>query len=315
MERSYVEKSTVAAAPITLRGLLLEAGKKIPKQTTRTEKAGGEKDKLRTTALGRTVIEWLLNQFGDMVDYGFTAAMEQQLDEVAKGSRPWASLLDETWALYKERYCSVMGSTPTGSASSKAVEFGDGYKMVISRKGPLFVLEREGEKTRFASVPTHMSLTTATRADAEAAFASATAATTGDELGSLDGSPVLRKKGPYGYYVAWNSIKLNCKADDTLEDLTPRLQAKVSADTVDHQVGEYKIKKGPYGLYMYKAPAPGSKTKPRFVSIPDTTPWATLTPESAAEIYKHCAAAKKEKKAPAVPVEKKPRKKKSDTTA
>lgn len=311
MERGYVEKSTVAAAPITLRGLLLEAGKKIPKQTTRTEKAGGEKDKLRTTALGRTVIEWLLNQFGDMVDYGFTAAMEQQLDEVAKGSRPWASLLDETWDRYKERYCSVMGSAPTGSTSSKAVEFGDGYKMVISRKGPLFVLEREGEKTRFASVPTNLSLTTATRADAEAAFAS-TAATTGDELGDLNGFPVVRRKGPYGYYATWNSIKLNCKADESLEELTPRLQSKVSVDTVDHQVGEYKIKKGPYGLYMYKAPAPGSKTKPRFVSIPDTTPWSTLTTESAAEIYKYCAAAKKEKKAPADPVEKKPRKKKSE---
>jgi DNA topoisomerase-1 len=306
MERGYVEKSTVVAAPITLRGLLLEAGQRIPKPTSRIEKAGGEKDKLRTTALGRTVIEWLLNQFGDMVDYGFTAAMEQQLDEVAKGSRPWASILDETWALYKDRYCTVMEAKPaaTGSTSSKAVEFGDGYKMVISRKGPLFVLEREGEKTRFASVPAHLSLTTATRADAEAAFATAT--TTGDQLGDLDGSPVVRKKGPYGYYVAWDSIKLNCKADETLEDLRPRLQAKISADTVDHQVGTYKIKKGPYGLYMYKIPAPGSKTKPRFISIPDTTPWVSLTPESAAEIYKFCAAAKNERK---------PRKKKTDTTS
>jgi DNA topoisomerase-1 len=304
MERGYVEKSSVVAAPITLRGLLLEAGQRIPKPTSRIEKAGGEKDKLHTTALGRTVIEWLLNQFGDMVDYGFTAAMEQQLDEVAKGSRPWASILDETWALYKDRYCTVMEAKPaaTGSTSSKAVEFGDGYKMVISRKGPLFVLE--GEKTRFASVPASLSLTTATRADAEAAFATAT--TTGDQLGDLDGSPVVRKKGPYGYYVAWNSIKLNCKADETLEDLTPRLQAKNSADTVDHQVGTYKIKKGPYGLYMYKIPAPGSKTKPRFISIPDTTPWVSLTPESAAEIYKFCAAAKNERK---------PRKKKTDTTS
>jgi DNA topoisomerase I len=295
VERGYVEKSTIAAAPITLRGLLLEASKKIPKQTTRTEKAGGEKDKLRTTALGRTVIEWLLSTFDDMVDYGFTAAMEQQLDEVAKGTRPWASLLNETWNRYKERYCTVMDAKPATSSSSKAAEFGDGYKMVISKKGPLFVLEREGEKTRFASVPAHLSITTATRTDAEAAFAAV--ATTGETLGTLDGKPVVRKKGPYGYYVAWGDIKLNCKPDETLEELTPRLQAKVSVDTVDHQVGEYKIKKGPYGLYMYKSPPLGSKTKPKFVGIPDTTPWATLTPESAAEIYKHCAAAKKEAKA------------------
>jgi hypothetical protein len=40
----------------------------------------------------------------------------------------------------------------------------------------------------------------------------------------------------------------------------------------------------------------GLKGKPAFISIPDATPWATLTPESAEQIYKHCAAAKKERK-------------------
>ena len=297
IERTYVEKSTIAASPITLRGLLLEAGKHcaLPKQTTRTEKAGGEKDKLRSTALGRTVIEWLLSTFDDMVDYGFTATMEQQLDEVSKGTRPWNSLLNETWNRYKERYNTVMDTKPATSSSSKSADFGDGYKMVISKKGPLFVLEKEGDKTRFASVPAHLSITTATRTDAESAFT--TTIENGETLGDLDGQSVIRKKGPYGHYVAWNNIKLNCKVNETLEELTPRLKTKVSADTVDHQVGSYKIKKGPYGLYMYKIPAAGSKTKPKFVSIPDATPWATLTPESAAEIYKHCAKPRVFKKA------------------
>jgi DNA topoisomerase-1 len=319
LDRGYVEKATIAATPVTLGLVTLEAGKKAPKLSTRTEKAGGEKDKLRATALGRTVIEWLLTQFGDMLDYSFTAEMEAQLDEIAKGTRVWNSVLGDTWDRYRDRYLSVMDGPKASAAagagaaapptpltsSSKRAEYGDGYKMVISKKGPLFVLEREGEKTRFASVPNNLSITTATRADAETAFTSAGPGATagsgpgpgGDDLGSLDDKPVQRRKGPYGHYVQWGTVRLTCRADETLEELTPRLQAKVSGDAVDHQVGEYKIKRGPYGLYMFKlagASTASATRKPVFVSIPDTTEWATLTPEGAAELYKHSAAAKKE---------------------
>jgi len=77
-------------------------------------------------------------------------------------------------------------------------------------------------------------------------------------------------------------------------DAPVRLANKVDfGDAVDHQVGAYKIKRGPYGLYMFKT---GGKTKPVFVGIPDTTPYATLTPEGAEQLYKHCATAKKETK-------------------
>lgn len=303
LERGYVEKATIQAQPIQLRGLELKAGTKVPKQTTRTEKVGGEKDKLRVTALGRTVIEWLLANFGDMIEYDFTAAMEAQLDEVAKGNRVWDTVLRETWDRYADRYDAVMakpkadaapGTAETPARTANKADFGDGYKLVVSKKGPLFVLERDGEPTRFANVPAKLSVQTATRADAEAAFAAAAAATAGDNLGDLDGTPVVRKKGPYGIYAQWGTVRLTCTATDTLEDLEPRLRAKAAppaADAVDHTVGPYKIKRGPYGLYMFK-PAPAGK-KPVFVGIPPETPWATLTPETAEQVYKLASSAKK----------------------
>jgi DNA topoisomerase-1 len=303
IDRGYVEKATVAATPVTVKGLELKVTATAPKATTKTERAGGEKDKLRTTPLGRTVIEWLLSQFGDVIDYDFTAAMEAQLDEVSKGARPWASVLQETWTAYADRYASIMaspsvsagGATTSAYGSANKSDFGDGYKMVVSKKGPLFVLEVEGQKTRFATVPGHLSIQTATRSDAEAAFAATAAATAGETLGDLEGKPVIRKKGPYGHYVCWSSISLNCKEDEPLAEITPRLLAKgkPAADAVDHVIGPYKIKRGPYGLYMFKT---GGTKKPTFVGIPEATPWATLTVESADQIYKHCSAAKKEAK-------------------
>jgi topoisomerase IA-like protein len=162
--------------------------------------------------------------------------------------------------------------------------------MVVSKKGPLFVFEQEGQKTRFATVPAALSLQTATRADAETAFKPMET----DILGELEGATVTRKKGPYGYYVAWKEHKVNCKETETLEEISPRLLAKTAVNTVNHQVGPYTIRRGPYGLYMFKAT--GAKTKkPTFVSLPEETAWATLTPESAEQIYTQFSKAKKTK--------------------
>ena len=304
LDRGYVEKATIVATPVVVKGLELKVSAKEPKATTKTEKAGCEKDKLRATPLGRTVIEWLLSQFDDLLAYDFTAAMESQLDEVAKGSRPWSTVLQETWTTYADRYATIMSGPSTGGgatagASANKADYGDGYKMVVSKKGPLFVLEVEGQKTRFATVPGHLSIQTATRADAEAAFASASVATTGESLGDLEGHAVTRRKGPYGHYATWQGHNVNCKEEEGLAEIAPRLLAKAtpSPDAVDHTVGPYKIKKGPYGLYMFK-PAPGSKTKPTFVSIPAETAWATLTPEGAEALYKSSAAAIKSRGSP-----------------
>lgn len=294
LDREYVEKATIPATTVQVRGLELKASAKAPKATTRNEKTGAEKEKLRTTALGRTVIEWLQSNFDDMIGYDRTAAMESQLDEVAHGTRPWKTVLTGTWTQYAERYDAIMATAPSGATNSKKADYGDGYKMVISKRGPLFVHEREGQPARFASVPPHLSIQTATRADAEAAFS----AVAGDTLGSLDDKPVSRKKGPYGYYAIWGDIRINCQQADTLETLEEKLRAKAApppSDAVDHTVGPYRIKRGPYGLYMFRSTGAAVGRKPTFVSIPADTQWATLTPESADQVYTLAAAAKKKK--------------------
>jgi DNA topoisomerase-1 len=265
LDRDYVEKINIPATPTPTRSLTLDAGKRTPRASTKNVNAGGEHGRLRATTLGRTVIEWLLKTFEDMMAYDFTAAMEGHLDEIAKGTRAWQTVLTETWDRYKDRYDTVMDApkAAAGTTSSRVMEYGDGLKMVISRKGPLFVWERPGQPTRFAKVPPTLSITTATRADAEAAFADAAAAAATEILGELEGTPVTRRRGPYGHY---------------------------------HTVGPYRIRRGPYGLYMFKITT-GAR-KPVFVSIPDATPWTTLTPETAEHVYRLASEAKKETKAP-----------------
>jgi DNA topoisomerase-1 len=290
IDRKYVEKGSVAATPTPYKEITLTAGEPKAKAVTKTTMTGAERDKLRTTPLGRTVIEWLLTTFGDLCDYGFTAAMEASLDGVADGKATGPALLTTTWDRYKDRYIAIM-STPSTGSSSKCKEFGDGYKVVISKKGPLFVLEKEGAKTQFANLPPSMTLATATKEDAIAAFSSAASgAASGDELGELEGDPVLKKKGPYGHYVTWRTYRVTVKAEETLDEIAPRLLA--APDAIDHTIGPFKIRKGTYGLYMFKT---GSKGKPTFVGIPDTTPYSTLTVEGAEALYKEHNVAKAKK--------------------
>ena len=288
MDRKYVEKGSVAATPTPYREITLTAGEAKAKAVTKTTMTGAERDKLRVTPLGRTVIEWLLATFEDLCDYGFTAAMETTLDTVAAGSTQWDSVLTTTWDRYKERYQTIM-TTPSTSSSSKVKEFGDGYKIIISKKGPLFVLEKDGAKTQFANVPSTVTIATATKEDALTAFGSgsgsagsATAgAGGGDALGDLEGDPVIRKKGPHGLYVTWRTYNVSCTPEEALDAIAPRLLSKV--DAIDHTVGPFKIRKGTYGLYMFRT---GSKGKPTFVGIPDDTPYTTLTVEGAESLYK-----------------------------
>jgi len=282
IDRKYVEKGSVAATPTPYKEITLTAGESKAKAVTKTTMTGAEREKLRTTPLGRTVIEWLLTTFGDLCEYGFTAAMEASLDSVATGASTGPALLTTTWDRYKDRYTAIM-STPSTGSSSKCKEFGDGYKAIMSKKGPLFVLEKEGAKTQFATLPGPLTIATATKEDAIAAFGpgSASSSSSGDELGELEGDPVLKKKGPYGHYVTWRTYRVTVKAEETLEEIAPRLLA--APDAIDHTIGPFKIRKGAYGLYMFKT---GSKGKPTFVGIPDTTPYATLTVEGAEALYK-----------------------------
>jgi len=284
IDRKYVEKGSVAATPTPYKEITLTIGESKAKAVTKTTMTGAERDKLRTTPLGRTVIEWLLSSFGDLCDYGFTAAMEASLDSIASGTATGPALLTSTWDLYRDRYHAIM----TGpSASSKCKEFGDGYKAIMSKKGPLFVLEREGAKTAFATLKAPLTIATATKEDAIAAVA-ASGEHSGDELGDLEGDPVIKKKGPYGHYVTWRTYRLTIKAEDTLEDISPRLLG--APDAIDHTVGPFKIRKGAYGLYMFRT---GTKSKPTFVGIPETTPYATLTVEGAEALYKEHTKPKK----------------------
>jgi DNA topoisomerase-1 len=314
-EREYVEKTNIEGKPYETRHLTRKPGAIALKETVETHKSGAEKNKVRATPLGVSVTECLQRDFQDLFAYEFTAQMEGGLDSVSNGAKEWKSVLQETWDTYKDRYSAALAEK--GEARTQTVGGsgeGEGVKVIQTKRGPLLVRPKaDGSGDEFAPLPPGVTAANAatklTPALINEAFEAAAAAKNGEVIGIWEEQEMLKKKGPFGFYVQCGDLKVPFKAEDTEETLRAKLDAKKSA--YERKVGPYVIKQGPYGLYFMKmatavAPAKAEKGKgktakaapaakapkavpkggkPRFVSFPKDKDPDAATEKELDELY------------------------------
>ena len=305
LERNYVEKSDAAGTQIDIRKWLLTPSLNWPPKTsTHKQTVGKESNKLQATPLGRTVAEFLYKHYDDMFAYTYTAQMEQSLDNISRGQLSGPTLLQTNWDKYKDRYTAhlVKPTKPTSNTSAEAAPdqesnartriLGEGIAVILSRKGPLLLKEATKE---FASLPLRTSFETVTLAQALKAYETKD----GIHIGTHEDQPILKKQGPYGLYAQWLTIKVPCKADDTLETIILKIQQKQTpAQTTEtgdepaaymRKVGDYTIKRGPYGLYFFKH----TLKKATFLSWPKGADENKVTPADMPALYTAAQTAKK----------------------
>lgn len=297
-DKSYVEIRDIPGREVVLRTYSLDASsaanKPVAAEVKRT--VGKEKGKLVPTDLGRSALRFILEHFADLFDYGFTAAMERELDEVAEGHAAWKDPLRTTWASYKERY-EALGTTAgkmTGGAaagSDKVREFGGGLKAVISKKGPLLLIE-SAEKTAFFGWPTGVAFTDLDEAAARAHVAAAGAAAA--PVGTWRGEPVQILKGKFGPYAKAGGVTASVKEGATVEEVCAALDAKAPAaggagdskpaSPIIKSYKEYEVRRGPYGPYIMK---PALKQR-KFVSLSEMAlaKIDSFTEKDIADLYK-----------------------------
>ena len=267
LDRDYVEKTNVEGVTQDSCHYALKPLTWPPAATLQSHKVGAEKNKLRSTALGRSVSAFLTKEYSDLFNYDFTAAMEADLDAISRGEKPWKALLQTTWDTYKERYAAMSASTPESRAATKAAKeriLADGVKVILSRKGPLFVKDPppgspKTVKATFAALPPGKAFESVTADDATAAFSAAAEARAGELVGSLGSDEIRKKKGPYGFYAECKGVRVPLKGDEDLARIQEKLTAKISfaaatdgAVAYERKIGDFTIKRGPYGLYFYK---------------------------------------------------------------
>jgi len=255
-KRQYVEKRDKEGVKRDVRVLLLKADK-ITKQTDQ-ENTGAEKSKLFPTDLGLVVTDFLNQYFADVMDYGFTATIEQEFDEIATGKVVWTKMMDDFYKPFKK---DIENTLETAERIKGERELGfeaeTGKRIVarMGRYGPMVQIGEvnDEEKPRFAKLKSTQSIETITLPEAMELFKLPR------NLGKFEGEDVTVNIGRFGPYASHDKkfYSLNKEMDPysvMLEEVAPMIEEKrLAKDERTIKVFEkekIQLLKGPYGPYI-----------------------------------------------------------------
>jgi DNA topoisomerase-1 len=219
-----------------------------------------ENRRFTATDIGKIVNRFLSEHFHQYVDYGFTAAMEDELDAVARGEEGWTTPLSKFWKPFIQQVDRVEKNV-TREQVAQARELGrheaSGKPMTVrmGRFGPFVQIgtKDDVDKPRFAGLRPGQKMDTITPAEALALFILPRT------LGSTaEGEPILANVGRFGPYIKYGSKYVSLKDDDpytvTLERALECIQAKQLADAnriiQDFGVDGIQVLNGRYGPYI-----------------------------------------------------------------
>src|SRR5215218_5034195 len=200
LKRGYVEKRDKEGTPRPYQVLTLSKDHITKK--TETENIGAEKSKLFPSDLGLLVTDFLKRYFDDIMDYGFTARIEEEFDEVAEGKLQWNEMLEDFYSPFKK---DVNNTIETAERISGERELGvdaQTGKPVIARMGrygPMVQIGApdEEEKPRFAKLKANQSIETITLDEAFELFSLPRT------LGQYNDKEVAVNIGRFGPYIKY----------------------------------------------------------------------------------------------------------------
>ena len=200
-QREYVARGEKEGTPRDYRTIVLTAADKVITEDVHTEITGSEKGKLIPTDIGTIVNDFLTEYFPDILDYNFTARIEEKFDEIAQGSLPWTNEISDFYTLFHPSVDSALtiGQGPKFGERSLGNDptSGEPVSVKIGRYGPVVQIgESESEqKPRFASLLKNQSMSTITLEEALKLFEFPRV------LGEFEGKDVTVAIGRFGPYV------------------------------------------------------------------------------------------------------------------
>ncbi len=257
VKRNYVEKREKEGVKRVYQILSLDAKDAI-KTETASEITGAEKNKLSPTDLGLVVTDFLKLHFEKVMDFGFTAKIEGEFDEIAEGKLKWSKMLENFYQPFHE---TIEHTLETAERAKGERELGfdpvSGKKVIarMGRYGPMVQVghQDEEEKPKFAKLKASQSIETISFEEAMELFKLPRT------LGLFEEEEVTVNIGRFGPYAAHSKkfYSLNKEMDPytvSLEELTPMIAEKRKAkDERTIKVFEkekIQLLRGPYGPYI-----------------------------------------------------------------
>lgn len=213
--RGYVEKKDKEGYKRSFGILTLTPDNKIEKITS-SENTGAEKNKLFPSDLGMVVTDFLSENFQRIMDYSFTAKIEQEFDEIANGNVVWNKMIGDFYEPFHQQVEHTMETA--GRIKGERVLGTDpaSGKPVVARLGRFGPMVQIGniedeEKPKFATIKSNQSIETITFEEAMDLFKLPLS------LGVYQESEVVIGAGRFGPYVKWNEQFISIpKGEDPL---------------------------------------------------------------------------------------------------
>ncbi|TMI72106.1 MAG: type I DNA topoisomerase [Bacteroidetes bacterium] len=264
LKRGYVEKRDKEGIKRDYRVLLLKDSK-VSLQTEQ-ENTGAEKSKLFPSDLGLVVTDFLSKYFDDIMDYSFTARIEEEFDEVAEGRMKWNEMINDFYSPFKK---DVDKTIETAERAKGERELGidpvSGKRIVarIGRYGPMVQIgeANEEDKPFFAALKQGQSIETITLEEALDLFKLPLT------LGEYEGEQVYVGIGRFGPYVKFGEQFISIpRGEDPLEiDMDRAIELIKEKQVADAPIAMFKGKpvtkgKGRFGPYL--------KWEGMFINVP-----------------------------------------------
>lgn len=201
-QREYVQKGDKKGEERTYTVDTLK-GNRIT-QKIKKEMAGSDKGKLLPTDIGIVVNDFLIKHFDNIMDYQFTAKVEQHFDKIAEGKEEWKKMLRTFYKNFEPTVEEALNTRSAHKAGEKLLgkepETGKPVYVKIGRFGPMVQIgdAEDEEKPRFAQIPTGKSMENLTLEEALELFKLPRI------LGEYEGLEVKIGAGRFGPYVLHN---------------------------------------------------------------------------------------------------------------
>ncbi len=272
LKRGYVEKRDKEGVKRDFRILLLKDSH--IEKVTEQENTGAEKSKLFPTDLGLVVTDFLKQYFDDIMDYHFTARIEEEFDEVAQGRMVWSKMIDDFYNPFKKDVDNTIENAERIKGERElGVDAQSGKKVIarMGRYGPMVQIGdvSDEEKPRFAKLKNTQSIETISYDEAMELFRLPRI------LGTFEDKEVTVNIGRFGPYIAHDGkfYSLGKEFDPytiSFEVAQPMVVEKRAAKeqrTIKiFEKEKIQLLRGPYGPYIkqglrnYKLPKEKQET-------------------------------------------------------
>ena len=252
--RGYVEKGSTEAKSRKVIKVSISNG--VISENTLSEKFGSDKGKLIPTDIGMIVTDFLKNHFEYIMDYNFTAKVEQDFDSIASGKKDWTEMMKSFYGKFhpvvedvqqnatRESGKRVLGSHP---------ENGKEVSVRLGKFGPMVQIGTvdDEEKPKFASLPQDFQIESVTLDQALSLFELPRT------LGEFQGETLEANNGRYGPYIKFGKKFVSIPAGKSptsisLEDAIVIIEDKIKADAPIHVYENMDVQKGKgrFGPYI-----------------------------------------------------------------